>query len=292
MGPDMSRSARENSKNPVIPDSGSLQGPAPGFDIELMRSLIRLAGIPKLSRLFGGEAWRNDVLAAEVKTIPGASYHGFDVAPVFLKGGWRNVPAPLLNERALGVSARAYMKAGLGSVVMEACRNIGQHAYKGRSPIGAGNARFAPGAVFTREFAFSDEKGGTQRILMCMIADEGPGLANPSRSILDGVGTALGENHRGMGAELSRSLLGIVKSRDGRWLVYDGLNHKRQSAAEYLRNQKREPPSSSWVKPISELDLPERVGGCRKIFFFSHPQSDPFECYRGIVRVVGSYTRS
>lgn len=287
----MSRSTRQNSKNPAIPDTGSLQGPAPGFDIELMRSLLRLAGIPKLSRLFGGEGWRNDVSAAEVTTIPGASYHGFDVAPVFLKGGWRNVPAPLLNVGALGASARAYLKTGLGTVVMEACRNIGQHAYRERGPIGSGNARFAPGAVFTRELAFSDEKGKTQRILMCMIADQGPGIANPSCSILDGVGTALGENQHGMGSELSSSLVGILKSRDGRWLVYDGLNHKRQSAAEYIRNQKRDPPRGSWVKPIGELDLPEREGGCQKIFFFSHPQSDPFECYRGIVRVVMEHAR-
>ena len=287
----MSRSPRHNSKNPVIADSGSLQGPAPGFDIELIRSLIRLAEIPKLSRLFGGESWRNDVSVADVKTIPGVSYHGFHVAPVFLKGGWRNVPAPLINERAVGASARPYLKTGLGSVVMEACRNIGQHAYQGPSTIGSGIARFAPGAVFTREFRFLDEKGRTQQIVMCMIADEGPGIANPSRSILDGVGNALGENHRGMGAELSRSLLGILKSRDGRWLVYDGLNHKRQSAAEYLRNQKRDPPSRSWVKPIGEVDLPERVGGCRKIFFFSHPQSDPFESYRGIVRAVMGHLR-
>lgn len=287
----MSRSARQNFKNSVIADSGSLQGPAPSFDIELMRSLIRLAEVPKLSRLFGGENWRNDVSVAEVRKIPGASYHGFDVAPLFVKSGWRNVPAPLLNERALGASARPYMNTGLGSVVMEACRNIGQHACRGHGSIGSGKARFAPGAVFTREFAFLDEKGGTQRILMCMIADEGPGIAHPSRSILDGVGNALGENHRGMGAELSRSLLGILKSRDGRWLVYDGLNHKRQSAAEYLRNQKRDPPSTSWVKPIGEVDLPERVGGCRKIFLFSHPQSDPFESYRGIVRVLMEHAR-
>jgi hypothetical protein len=119
-----------------------------------------------------------------------------------------------------------------------------------------------------------------------MVSDEGPGMESPSLCILNGVGGIGGDQHQGMRIEVSRSLVTLIKSRNGQWFLYDGLHHN-QSAVESGGATRRSPAlRSQGIKPLAELDLPGRVRGCQKIFLFAHPEADRELLFKESVRAL------
>ena len=269
---------QSTSTNHDVRESAGPIPPTPGFDVELIRSVRFLAGIPTLSAVFGSSLRNEALKVADAEKYLGTKYHDCMATPVFLTAGWRNVPAPVFNEDLVRREIHPFVEANGRSpvemVIREACRNVGQHAGGQLEALRYGVARFGPGGIFMKQLVCTDSNKVSHRVLLCMVADEGSGISNPSLSLVDGVGGLGGEDHRGMGIELAGSLVTLIKSNEGRWFMYDGLNHARNFKDSRLTKPQSNIPKSQWVKPLAEVELPAGEKGCQKIFLFAHPQAD------------------
>jgi len=109
------------------------------------------------------------------------------------------------------------------------------------------------------------------RALLAVVTDEGRGIYDPERSMVDGVG--IGEDYEGMGVELRGSLLYLITSARREWSLFQGA-----------QGEEREPPSAAALSPqevfadariprISAVDLPAPTGGCQKVLIFAHPEA-------------------
>lgn len=253
--------------------------PTQTFDVELIRSVLGMAGIPSLRQVFSGCIPQEPLRVDAARRVPPIHCGDLTAAPVFLTAGWRNVPAPVFNEsfvRRISLPfVRTNGECGAAEVVIrEACRNVGQHACRATDSLRHGFAQFASAGVFVKNMVCVSPDRREHSVLLCMVADEGRGISNPSASLVDGVGTAGGEDHRGMGIELSGSLLTLIKSNQGRWFLYDGLHHAREQRARTGGRTVTEVPSAQRVEPLAELNLPGGTKGCQKIFLFAHPMAD------------------
>jgi len=270
--------------------TGGPTPPAPSFEVELLRSIRTLADIPPLKAVFGSSLSNETLNVADARKYLGTSYGDFMATPIFLTAGWRNVPAPILNEDVVRRVCQSFVEpdgsSPVQTVIGEACRNVGQHGGRNLEGLRHGVARFAPGGVFMKQLACLDSDKVTHRALLCMVADEGIGISNPSLSLLDGVGGMGGEDHRGMGVELARSLVTLIKSNEGRWFLYDGLNHNRDGARPPAIITQGRVPKSQWVKPLAEVELPAVGKGCQKIFLFAHPQADKQFLFKEVVNAL------
>lgn len=266
------------SKHRESARSGGLASPTPAFDVELIRSVRALAAIPRLSSVFGGAIGQEALTVADAQKDFGTKYGEFTATPIFLTAGWRNVPSPVYHQDIVRQMGRSFAEVGgrsaVETVIGEACRNVGQHGGRDSGALRHGMARFGPGGIFMKHLVCKDSSQSAHGVLLCMVADEGSGIANPSLSLIDGVGGMGGEDHRGMGIELAGSLLTLIKSNEGRWFLYDGLNHNRNVNAPCAGVAQGRIPRSQWVKPLAEVELPKGEKGCQKIFLFAHQQAD------------------
>lgn len=277
-----------SSNKTAIGGSEVLKQPAPDFTVDLIRSVQTLAALPPLREVFSGHLPSEPLKVSDARVFPVSTYGDFTAMPVFLTAGYRNVAAPVFNEKYENLLRRRFGNrdgaSGLSALsIGEACRNIGQHGGQNENGLRYGLAQFAPGAVFVKTLVYTDPGRKKHAALLCMVADEGRGISDPSRSLVDGVGGSGGEDYIGMGNELASSLIEVIKSRDGRWFLYDGLHHTRGSLGECVGRAGNRRASREGVKPLAELNLPAGVQGCKKIFLFAQAKADKQSVFRQAV---------
>jgi len=269
---------------------GTTQKPLPALDQEsarlprlplgLAEALLTLAVAPPPRGLFPDTLTTGMLPEAIVRGFEGGMHGGFRVLPIFLDSGWRGVPGAVYNKQIIEAEFPEYTRSEpsskVASAIAEAARNVAQHGRILDQLPPPGSVCFAPGAIFLREISGLDAAGRDHTFLVCMISDEGMGIVDPSLSLLPGVGSAWGENHNGMGYELSDSVLMLIRSREQGWLLFDGLHHSNA----------RLPLESKGVPPLAELQLPSTAHGCQKIFIFQHPQGDAEGLFRTALESV------
>ena len=229
-------------------------------------ALMSLTAAPLPSALFPDGFREKMVPETLVGGVDGVNYRGFRAWPLFLDAGWRGVPGAVFNRQALAAEFPDYLSSDsvstASSAITEASRNVAQHGRVISHIPPSGSVCFAPGAIFLKEFACLDRSERPQRFLMCMVSDEGMGIADPSRSLVPGVGSSWGENHNGLGYELCDSVMMLIRSRAGKWLLFDGLHH----AGEQITQSRTDQEAPRGVPPVAELALPIAPRGCQKIF--------------------------
>jgi hypothetical protein len=253
------------------------------LDARFGSALASLGGIPPLKEIFGEELRSSAIPETVARSILGGQYGEFSVWPIFLDQGRRGVAGAVFNRDGMSQQFPDYARARGScalSAIAEACRNVAQHGRVEDHLIERGHVRFAPGAIFLREFSCGHELGEDHRFLLCMVSDEGCGIRNPARSVIPGVGSVAGENHQGMGYELSDSVLMCIKSSERRWFLFDGLHYSETPAAQ----------SSPEYPCLAELQLGSPSRGCQKIFVFQHPDSNAEAIYRTVLDIVRPLT--
>lgn len=286
--------------NGIMPDPRS-EALSPTFGVSLVRELRSLlkterdgAGDPAvalgarpLATIFG-DAISSDGPSVDIASaVRGVEVGGFTAWPIFITYGGsshRGIYVPIYNWEQIESTLKEFYGSGPSSIrggINEAIRNIGQHGHRQHS-VAHGECRFAPAALLTRELSVAGSDGVTHRVLMAVVTDEGPGITHPERSMLNGVGSGGGDDAIGMGVETKGSLLYLVKSNQGEWSLFDGLNHSnpdKYSGAKTLNT--RPIGADEKVERVAAIDLPVPSVGCQKIIFFAHPAATADEA-RGI----------
>ena len=248
-------------------------------------ALVLLTDALSPSALFPKAVGTSTLPVDALATMSDVTFHDFRVLPIFLDSGRRGVPGAVYDTAALKTNFPAYLenpRPKARSAIEEAVRNVAQHGKIIDQLPASGQLCFATGAIFLKEFSYLDQKGRCQKFLVCMVSDEGMGIENPSHSLAPGVGTWLGENHMGMGYELSDSVLMLIRSKEGRWFLFDGLHHNTNEGTR-LRDRQE---GSVDVPPLAELRLPAGHPGCKKIFVFEHPTSDAENVFQAILGLI------
>ena len=273
----MKLESAKQSPSQTLDDPGAR---LPRVPFSLSEALISLAIAPRPSELFE-EGLRGAMLPeADAHRVDVVNYEGFRVVPMFLDAGWMGVPGAVFNKQLIASEFPDYLPSDnsskTSSAIFEAARNVAQHGAPLNQLPPAGSVCFAPGAIFLQELYCRDDQAREHRFLVCMISDEGMGIADPSRSLLPGVGSPWGENHNGLGYELRDSVLMLIRARERGWLLFDGLHHQSTMLA------KANAPDEhlTGVPPLAELQLPSHSRGCQKIFIFQHPSSDAEAVFR------------
>ncbi len=246
----------------------------PRVALDVVEALSYLSSAPSPRVLFK-ERVRADVMPEDaVQSMESVMFGSFRVWPIFLDAGWRGVPGAIYNKRDMEREFPEYLSndpaAKVPSGIAEAARNVDQHGRVMEQYPPLGGVCFAPGAIFLDELSLLDNRNQAHKFLIGMVSDQGSGLADPSLSLLPGVGSPWGENHNGMGYELGSCVLMIVRSREGRWLLFDGLHHDPST----LSRVKAPYRDIVGIPHIAELKLLPGTEGCQKIFIFQHPQGD------------------
>lgn len=264
---------------------------SPNFGVSLVRELRSLLkaerdgpddravalGARPLATIFEG-ALSSDRLSIDTASkVRGVEVGGFTAWPIFITYGGsshRGTYVPIYNHEQIENKLKDFHGSGPSSVrgsINEAIRNIGQHGHRQHS-VPYGECRFAPAALLTREISVDGGAGVTHRVLMAVVTDEGPGISHPERSMLNGVGSGGGDDALGMGVETKGSLLYLVKSTQGEWSLFDGLNHSNPDKYAGAKTfNTRQIGADEKIERVAAIDLPAPSVGCQKIIFFAHP---------------------
>ena len=265
---------------------------APEFEVSLVRELRSLLtdrlegphdrsvalGARSLADIFARTVPAHTIPVEAARSVGRLEVGGCIAWPIFITyaGGHRDPYAAVYNHKQIEQSLRAFYTTGASTIrggIGEAIRNVGQHGHDWRA-VGFGQSCFGPAALFVREFAIPAEGRPPHRILMAMVADEGPGIANPERSILNGVSGLGGDASLGMGVEMNAALLYLVKSRKGEWCLFDGA--RQVNPDKYTSKNDfncRVIGDDEKIERLATLDLPAPPKGCQKIMFFPHPSA-------------------
>lgn len=250
-----------------------LQGPAD--------SAVALGSRP-LSAIFSPHLPTERVSIETAGAVGSIALDGFTAWPIFITyvGGHRDPYAPIYNKRQIEERLRDFYTHDTSKIrgaIGEAIRNVGQHGHE-LHEVGYHLCLFAPAALFVKEIDIGSAEGPANRILMAVVADEGGGMFDPERSILNGVGSMAGVDSMGMGIELESSLLYLVKSGKGEWCLFDPTRQinpdKYDSSCGYKRRKIGEDEK---IERVAALDLPSPATGCQKIMFFAHPSASAEE---------------
>lgn len=231
-------------------------------------------GARSLADIFAGKLTTPSLSVDEARAVGSIEVGGFTAWPIFISyvGGCRNPYAAVYNQAQVDerlcefhVPSSSKIRGAIG----EAIRNVGQHGHD-YSAVGYERCFFAPAAIFVKELAFGGE--ATSRVLMAVVADEGSGISDPERSMLNGVGSMAGTDSVGMGYEMEGALLYLVKSTKGEWCLFDGARQINPDKYDPSNGFKRRTiADDEKIERVASLDLDAPSRGCQKIMFFAHP---------------------
>lgn len=233
-------------------------------------------GARSLCEIFAPHLPLERVSFDEARAVGGVEIDGYTAWPIFITyvGGYRDPCAPVYNSGQMEHRLREFYALGTSKVsgaIGEAIRNVGQHGHN-LHEVGYHLCLFAPAALFVKEIELGRGDGTPNRILMAVIADEGGGISDPERSLLNGVGSIAGVDSVGMGIELQNSLLYPVKSSKGEWSLFDGTRQVNPDKYDRAHGYKRRKlGEDEKIARVSSLDLPAPAIGCQKIMFLAPP---------------------
>lgn len=233
-------------------------------------------GARSLSDIFAETITTPSISLDEARAVGGIEIGGFTAWPIFITyaGGYRDQFAPVYNHAQIEERLREFYASDSSPIrgaIGEAIRNVGQHAHDYQT-VGYQRCFFAPAALFVKELPLRGES--TSRILMAVVADEGGGISDPERSMLNGVGSMAGMDSVGMGYEMEGALLYLVKSRRGEWCLFDGTRQINPSKYDKSNGFKRRKiGEDEKIDRIASLNLDAPPKGCQKIMFFAHPSA-------------------
>jgi hypothetical protein len=233
-------------------------------------------GARSLSDIFAQTITTPSISLDEARAVESIEVGGFTAWPIFITyaGGHRDPYAPVYNHPQIEERLRDFYGSNSSKIrgaIGEAIRNVGQHAHDYHA-MGYERCFFAPAALFVKDLAFGS--GPTSRVLMAVVADEGSGISNPERSMLNGVGSMTGSDSLGMGYEMEGSLLYLVKSRQGEWCLFDGARQTNPDKYDTENGfRRRKIGEDEKIERVGSLDLDAPPKGCQKIMFFAHPSA-------------------
>lgn len=285
------RHSNETITHGAVPDPKA-ESIDPQLDVRLARELRSLLkseleapddtavalGARSLSDIFAEKVPRERLSIDDARAVESIEVGGFTAWPIFITyaGGSRDPYAPIYNNSQMEESLSNFYTPGRSTVrgaIGEAIRNIGQHGHDLHA-VGYHQCLFAPAAVLVKEFSVGKGDGPDSRVLMAVVTDEGGGLSDPERSMLNGVGSMAGVDALGMGIEMKYSLLYLVKSRKGEWCLFDGVRHLNPDKYDSANGfKKRAIGDDEKIERVALLDLPAPAKGCQKIMFFAHPNA-------------------
>ena len=287
----LEKESRQPVTNQVVPEPRH-ESTSPGFEVELVRELRSLLkdhlegphdtsvalGGRSLSEIFAQTVPAHPLSLDAARSVGSVEVGGFTAWPIFITygGGHRDAYAPVYNSRQMQERLNEFYTSGPSTIrgaIGEAMRNVGQHGHN-HYVVRYDECSFAPAALFAREISLHSAEGAHHRILMAMVADEGPGIGNPERSLLNGVSGLGGDAALGMGIEMSSCLLYLVKSRAGEWCLFDRAQQLNPDKYETrLSFKTRAIGDDEKIERLALLDLPAPAKGCQKIMFFAHPSA-------------------
>ena len=264
----------------------------PDFEVRLARELRSLLatklngpddtsvalGSRSLSEIFGKRVPSQAISIEEARSTGCLQVGGFSAWPIFITyaGGHRDPYAPVYNIKEVESKLRGFLTSGPSAIrggIGEAIRNVGQHGHA-HPLVGYHRCSFAPAALFVKEFSIDTDGGRPHRALMAVIADEGSGISDPGRALVNGVGEIGGDDALGLGVELKSSLLYLVKSSKGEWSLFDTTRQTNPDKYDKENGfRTRAIGSHERIDRVSSLDLPAPPRGCQKILFFAHPSA-------------------
>ena len=231
-------------------------------------------GARSLADIFARTLTTPSLSVDEARTVESIEVGGFTAWPIFITyaGGYRAPYAPVYNHAQIEERLREFYSSNSSKIrgaIGEAIRNVGQHGHD-YSAVGYGRCFFTPAALFVKELPLGSEP--TSRVLMAVVADEGGGISDPERSMLNGIGSMTGEDSVGMGYEMAGTLLYLVKSTKGEWCLFDGACQMNPDKYDKSNGFKRRTiAEDEKIERIASLDLDAPPKGCQKIMFFAHP---------------------
>jgi anti-sigma regulatory factor (Ser/Thr protein kinase) len=287
----LDKQSRQAVTNEVVPDSRH-ESTGPGFEVGFVRELRSLLkdhldgaddsavalGARSLSEIFAGTVPPHSVTPDAARSIGSVEIGGFTAWPIFITyaGGHRDAYATVYNSKQMEQRLVEFYTPGASSIrggIGEAIRNVGQHGHN-HYVVRYDECSFAPAALFVREISFRSAVGAHHRILMAMVTDEGSGIGDPERSLLNGVSGLGGDASLGMGIEMSSCLVYLVKSRAGEWCLFDRTRQENPDHYETRQSFKRRAiGADEKIERLATLDLPAPPKGCQKIMFFAHPSA-------------------
>ncbi len=248
-------------------------------------------GARSLSDIFAQTITTPSISLDEARAVKSIEVGGFTAWPIFITyaGGHRDPYAPVYNHAQIEERLREFYASNSSKIrgaIGEAIRNVGQHAHDCHA-VGYDRCFFTPAALFVKELALGN--GSNSRVLMAVVADEGGGISDPERSMLNGVGSMAGVDSVGMGYEMEGALLYLVKSTKGEWSLFDGarqINPDKYDKANGFRRRKI--GEDEKIERVASLDLDAPPKGCQKIMFFAHPSATSEEVRDIHERLLGS----
>jgi hypothetical protein len=287
----LEKKSRQPVNNEVAPEPRH-ESTGPGFEVALVRELRGLLkdrldgphdtsvalGARSLSDIFAHIVPSHSLTVDAARSVRSVEVGGFTAWPIFITyaGGYRDAYAPVYNSRQMEERLVEFYTSGASSTrgaIGEAIRNVGQHGHH-HHVVRYNECSFAPAALFVRELSLHSAVGAHHRILLAMVADEGSGIGDPERSLLNGVSGLGGDASLGMGIEMSSCLLYIVKSRAGEWCLFDRTRQINPEKYDDPKSFKtRAIGKDEKIKRLASLDLPAPAKGCQKIMFFAHPSA-------------------
>ena len=223
------------------PKQGSI---APDLEVRVARELHSLLtttspspdedvvalGARSLTDIFAQRFKTGPISLDEARAVGRIEVGGFTAWPIFITycGGYRDPFAPVYNHAQIEEFFREFEvpdSSKIRKAIYEAIRNVGQHARKD-DDVKYGECSFMSAALLLKRLSLGNKPAS--RVLMAVVADEGRGISDPERSLLNGVGSNSGDESLGMGYERGR--MGLI-----------------------VRYGKSLPPSSDTREEIAEL---------------------------------------
>ena len=273
----------------AVPDP-KVESLDPHFDVRLARLLGSLLksnvdgpdesavalGARSLSDIFAQSLSDQPLSIDDARSVGFVKVGGFTAWPIFVTyaGGFRDAYGPVYNNSQIEESLRDFYTTGASEIrgaIGEAIRNVAQHGHEHRT-VGYRRCLFAPAGVFVKEISFGTDQQPSRRMLMAVVADEGPGISEPERSMVNGFGNGWGDDKTGLGNEMRAALLYLVKSNKGEWCLFDGSRQSNPDKYQIRHSFKeRAIGDGEKIQRVASLDLPAPSKGCQKIMFFAHP---------------------
>jgi hypothetical protein len=225
--------------------------------------------------LFGASLPQGAISLDEARQFPCVVHGEYLVWPIFATPAYQNSIAAIFNKTDLEGRFPDYFPSVASSIrgsIGEAVRNVGQHGVSNDRRFHCarfGECLFASAALLARELTLTDEKGTIHRALIAVVTDQGRGIYDPERSMVDGVG--IGEDYEGMGVELQGSLVYLITSARREWSLFQGGQGEERKPHRASSSSSQEVSADARIPRIGAVDLPVPTSGCQKVLIFAHP---------------------
>lgn len=246
----------------------------------------------QVRELFGASLPQGAISLDEARQLPCVAHGEYLAWPIFATPAYQNSIAAVFNRAQLEAKFPDYFPSGPSSIrgsIGEAVRNVGQHGVSNDprfSRARYGECLFASAAVLVRELTLKDEKGTTHRALVTVVTDEGRGIYDPERSMVDGVGN--GEDHEGMGVELEGALVYLIKSLRGEWCLFKGGQGQNRDPRNAAAFSHQEVSVDAKIPRVSRVDLPTPHRGCQKVLVYARPAAPIKDVHELQVLLIGA----